>query len=113
MAWRRIWVISLPPAASVPSSISAACRCRPACWISSPTTTRAGACNWPAANYELCFTAPASEAFAIELAMAQLGVSASVIGHVTAEPGLRCLTPDGNMLALEQTGYRHFEAHVH
>ena len=45
--------------------------------------------------------------------MAQLGVSASVIGHVTAEPGLRCLTPDGNMLALEQTGYRHFEAHVH
>ena len=65
-------------------------------------------------DYELCFTAPASEAFAIELAMAQLGVSASVIGHITAEPGLRCLTPAGDLLALENTGYRHFgDAHVH
>jgi thiamine-monophosphate kinase len=64
-------------------------------------------------DYELCFTAPASEAFAIELAMAQLGVSASVIGHITAEPGLRCLRPDGGELVLEHAGYRHFEAHVH
>ncbi len=64
-------------------------------------------------DYELCFTAPASEAFAIELAMAQLGVSASVIGHITVEPGLRCLRPDGGELVLEHAGYRHFEAHVH
>ena len=61
-------------------------------------------------DYELCFAAPASEAFAIELAMAQLGVSASVIGQVSAEPGLRCLTPEGELLDLTQTGYRHFDA---
>ena len=37
-------------------------------------------------------------------------VSASVIGQVSAEPGLRCLTPEGELLDLTQTGYRHFDA---
>lgn len=66
-------------------------------------------------DYELCFTAPPAEAFAIEQAMAAAGVTASVIGHITAKSGLRCLTPDGEHLALEQTGYRHFAegSHVH
>jgi thiamine-monophosphate kinase len=66
-------------------------------------------------DYELCFTAAPAEAFAIEQAMAAAGVSASVIGHITAESGLRCLTPDGEHLALEQAGYRHFAEtkHVH
>ena len=66
-------------------------------------------------DYELCFSAPARQAFAIEQAMAEIGLSASVIGHITAEPGLRCLTPDGELLELPQTGYQHFEkdAHVH
>ena len=66
-------------------------------------------------DYELCFTASPAEAFAIEQAMAAVGVTASVIGHITAESGLHCLTPDGEHLALEQTGYRHFAEtkHVH
>jgi hypothetical protein len=44
-----------------------------------------------------------------------VGVTASVIGHITAESGLRCLTPDGEHLTLDQTGYRHFAeaSHVH
>jgi thiamine-monophosphate kinase len=47
--------------------------------------------------------------------MAACGVSASVIGHITAEPGLRCLTPDGELFEPAQTGYQHFDRppHVH
>ena len=66
-------------------------------------------------DYELCFTAPPSHALAIEQALADCGVSASVIGHITAEPGLHCLTPDGAAFEWRQSGYRHFGngAHVH
>ena len=60
-------------------------------------------------DYELCFTAPAANAFAIEQALAECGVSGSVIGHITERTGLRCLTPDGELLELTQTGSQHFE----
>jgi thiamine-monophosphate kinase len=66
-------------------------------------------------DYELCFTAPACNAFAIELALAKCGVSGSVIGHITEQTDLRCLTHDGEVLELARTGYQHFVqgAHVH
>jgi len=66
-------------------------------------------------DYELCFTAPPSQAFAIEQALAECSVSASVIGHVRAAPGLLCLNPDGSECVLNQTGYQHFQGprHVH
>jgi thiamine-monophosphate kinase len=66
-------------------------------------------------DYELCFTAPPSHALAIEQALADCEVSASVIGHISAEPGLRCLTPDGELFDMPQTGYQHFKGddHVH
>lgn len=66
-------------------------------------------------DYELCFTAPPSSAFAIELALSECGVSGSVIGHISESIGLRCLTPDGQLFELAQTGYQHFESapHVH
>ena len=66
-------------------------------------------------DYELCFTAPPRHALAIEQALAACGVSASVIGHITAEAGLRCLTPDGERMALQQRGFQHFDGptHVH
>ena len=66
-------------------------------------------------DYELCFTAPASNAFAIEMALAECGVSGSVIGHITESVGLRCLTPEGEHFEFAQSGYQHFEqaAHVH
>jgi thiamine-monophosphate kinase len=64
-------------------------------------------------DYELCFTAPPSHALAIEQALADCGVSASVIGHISAEPGLRCLTPDGELFDMPQAGYRHFNVDVH
>lgn len=66
-------------------------------------------------DYELCFTAPPSQALAIEQALEACGASASVIGHISAELGLRCLTPDGELFEWRQSGYQHFEgaAHVH
>jgi thiamine-monophosphate kinase len=66
-------------------------------------------------DYELCFTAAPKNAFAIEQALAECGVSASVIGHTTEQPGLRYLTPDGKPFALARTGFQHFSAndHVH
>lgn len=60
-------------------------------------------------DYELCFTAPASNAFAIEQAMAECGVNGSVIGHITEQTGLRCITPDGEVLEIAQSGFQHFE----
>jgi thiamine-monophosphate kinase len=66
-------------------------------------------------DYELCFTAPPSNAFAIELALANAGVSASVIGHIRAESGLQCKMPEGEELILQGAGYQHFRdiRHVH
>ena len=66
-------------------------------------------------DYELCFTAPPSHALDIEQAMAACGVSASVIGNISAEPDLRCLTPDGELFERQHTGYQHFgmAGHVH
>lgn len=66
-------------------------------------------------DYELCFSAPPRHALAIERAIADCGVSASVIGHISAEPGLRCLTPEGESFELPDAGYQHFnnDLHVH
>ena len=46
-------------------------------------------------DYELCFTAPASQALAIEQALAGAGGYATVIGRITREPGLLLRTPEG------------------
>lgn len=64
-------------------------------------------------DYELCFTAPASNAFAIEQALAECGVSASVIGHIAAENQLRFVSPEGQALELAAKGYQHFGADTH
>jgi thiamine-monophosphate kinase len=61
-------------------------------------------------DYELCFTAAPKNAFAIEQALAECGVSASVIGHVNEQAGLQCLKPEGDALVLHRTGYQHFGA---
>jgi len=61
-------------------------------------------------DYELCFTAAPADAFAIEQAMAAGGLGATVVGRVTAEPGLRLLQPDGGAFAADAGGYDHFLA---
>jgi thiamine-monophosphate kinase len=61
-------------------------------------------------DYELCFTAAPANAFAIEQAMAACGLHATVIGRITAEPGLRLLALDGSPFALDALGHEHFAA---
>ena len=60
-------------------------------------------------DYELCFTAPPANAFAIAQALATCELNASVIGRITREPGLRLLAPDGSEFA-SGGGFEHFAA---
>jgi thiamine-monophosphate kinase len=60
-------------------------------------------------DYELCFTAPPSAAFAIEQAMAACDTTATVIGQLRAGTGLRLLTPEGEDYALPSAGFQHFQ----
>jgi thiamine-monophosphate kinase len=61
-------------------------------------------------DYELCFTAAPSQAFAIEQAMAACELHATVAGRITREPGLRLLQPDGAVYRHEPGGFQHFSA---
>jgi thiamine-monophosphate kinase len=59
-------------------------------------------------DYELCFTAPAAEALAIEQAMAVCDTTVTVIGRITGDRGLIFRTPDGEAYSLPSAGYEHF-----
>lgn len=59
-------------------------------------------------DYELCFTAPAAQALAIEQALAACDVGATVVGRITRTPGLVLLDPEGATFVLPVAGYDHF-----
>jgi thiamine-monophosphate kinase len=59
-------------------------------------------------DYELCFTAPAANALAIEQALAAGDASATVIGQIASAPGLTFDTPDGEAFDVRASGYDHF-----
>ena len=59
-------------------------------------------------DYELCFTAPAAQALAIEQALASCEVGATVVGRITRAPGLELLQPDGEHFELASAGFDHF-----
>jgi thiamine-monophosphate kinase len=59
-------------------------------------------------DYELCFTAAAANALAIEQAMAAIDTPATVIGRITREPVLQLRKPDGEAFAFAAGGYQHF-----
>jgi thiamine-monophosphate kinase len=63
-------------------------------------------------DYELCFTAPAANAFAIEQALAQCDVIATVVGRVVAGAGLSLRTPEGEAFDLPSAGFDHFGGHA-
>lgn len=60
-------------------------------------------------DYELCFTAPPARALEIEQALAAAGVTATVVGQVEAEPGVRYGTPEGGAWTPAASGYQHFD----
>jgi len=61
-------------------------------------------------DYELCFSAPPANALAIEQALAACELPATVIGRITAEPGLRLLAPDGTPFPADFGSFEHFGA---
>ena len=61
-------------------------------------------------DYELCFTAPAANALAIEQAMAECDTIVTTIGRITADRDLIFRTPDGEAYSLSSAGYDHFSA---
>jgi thiamine-monophosphate kinase len=63
-------------------------------------------------DYELCFTAPARNAFAIEQALAACEVNATVVGRIVAGAGLSLRTPEGEAFDLPNAGFDHFGGHA-
>ena len=60
-------------------------------------------------DYELCFTAPASAAFAIEQALAACEVTGTVVGQLVAGSGLQFATPEGEAYVPAAAGFQHFQ----
>jgi thiamine-monophosphate kinase len=63
-------------------------------------------------DYELCFVAPAANAFAIEQALAGCDVIATAVGRIVAGGGLSLRTPEGEAFDLPSTGFDHFGGHA-
>lgn len=59
-------------------------------------------------DYELCFTLPPALAPDWERRCRELGCTATVIGVIEAEAGLRLQRPDGTLWPLARAGYDHF-----
>lgn len=59
-------------------------------------------------DYELCFTAPASQHETVVLLGRQLAIPLSCIGHVTAGAGLTVLDEKNESITLAVKGYDHF-----
>jgi thiamine-monophosphate kinase len=59
-------------------------------------------------DYELCFTIPPNRAEELERLASVSGSGLTVIGKITASPGLTCKAPDGRFFLPSGTGYQHF-----
>jgi thiamine-monophosphate kinase len=59
-------------------------------------------------DYELCFTAPASQTQSLQQSAEQLSIKLTPVGVVEAQAGIRLLTADGGSLPMETHAYEHF-----
>ncbi|MGL5238885.1 MAG: thiamine-phosphate kinase, partial [Plesiomonas shigelloides] len=59
-------------------------------------------------DYELCFTVPEVNRLRLDTALANLGVSYSCIGQITAQDGRLEFIRDGEVQALDLHGFDHF-----
>jgi thiamine-monophosphate kinase len=59
-------------------------------------------------DYELCFTAPASERAAVIAAAGSAGTPVTRVGTIDAEPGLRLVDAAGKALQMDVQGWDHF-----
>lgn len=61
-------------------------------------------------DYELCFTLPRALAGRLEALQREIPLELTVIGRITAEPGLAVWRPDGSPYRAERPGYEHFSS---
>lgn len=61
-------------------------------------------------DYEILFTAPAEHKAALLDLAEQSGIALRIIGRITAGQGVRVLDRQGQTLAIEQAGWRHFKS---
>ncbi len=59
-------------------------------------------------DYELCFTAPASERTAVLAAAGSAGTPVTRVGTIDAQPGLRLVDAAGEALLMDVQGWDHF-----
>jgi thiamine-monophosphate kinase len=59
-------------------------------------------------DYELLFTAPAKATETLAALSAELGLPLTAIGTVAAGKGVRLVDPEGQPIAVQTKGYRHF-----
>lgn len=59
-------------------------------------------------DYELCFTAPATQRHRVEALFLQYACGCRAIGVIEKASGLRLKQSDGTLLALQSSGYDHF-----
>ena len=73
-----------------------------------PTALRRSFCAAGGDDYELCFTAPASQRAAVMAAAALAATAVTRVGVIDAEAGLRLVDAAGGALALALAGFDHF-----
>lgn len=59
-------------------------------------------------DYELCFTAAPGLSSRIDACMQSIGLPATAIGAITHGQGIVCIAENGEAMALQTPGYRHF-----
>lgn len=59
-------------------------------------------------DYELVFTIDADCMSGVKEISQGTGIDITVIGHITAEPGVRLVDHDGKILHVKEQGYQHF-----
>jgi thiamine-monophosphate kinase len=59
-------------------------------------------------DYELLFTAAVESTAAIAALASQLGIPVTIVGKIEPGAGVRLVGAGGQMIPIEQTGYRHF-----
>lgn len=59
-------------------------------------------------DYELLFTAPASQETAVREIMTRLSTQVTLIGAITSARGITALAPDGTVYPTPRRGYNHF-----
>ena len=59
-------------------------------------------------DYELCFTVPKANQDRVERLIAKGELSASCIGQITEQKGVRCIDEHGDLVHVPNSGYQHF-----